>query len=184
MRILHIMAGKDNGGAETYSTDVMLSLHQARIDQCVVMQEKALRTSVLAKAGLRMKTEPLRYPLHSWRRWQIRRLIAREKPDIVHCWMRRAASLVSASDAKTRTVVGWFGDYENVRHFSHCARLVGVTQDIVDHMRKSGVSETRTTYIPTFPSIDDSPALDRATLNTPKDATVLLTLSRDRKSVV
>lgn len=178
MRILHIMASKDNGGAETYSTDVMLSLHQAGIDQCVVVHESALRTATLAKAGLRVETQVLHNPFHPWRRMQMRRLIAREKPDIIHCWMRRAASLVSAVDIKKTALIGWFGDYENVRHFSHCTHLVGVTKDIVAHMQKNGVPETQTSYIPTFPSVEEMPALDRAALNTPEDANVLLTLSR------
>jgi glycosyltransferase involved in cell wall biosynthesis len=178
MRILHIMAGRHNGGAETYSTDMMLSLHDAGIDQCIVIPETSLRTPLLRKAGLRVDTQVLRYPVHVWRRRQIRRLIARERPDIIHCWMRRAASLVSGADAHHAPVIGWFGDYEVVEHFSHCNHLVGVTQDIVAHMRKNGVSETRSTYIPTFPSIEDAPALDRATLDTPKNAKVLLTLSR------
>ncbi len=178
MRILHIMAGKHNGGAETYSTDVMMSLHQAGLDQCVVMHEAALRTPLLKDAGLRVNTQVLHYPLSFWRRIQMRRLIEQEKPDIIHCWMRRAASLVSGVDTTKTPLIGWCGDYEVIKNFSHCSHLVSVTRDIVAHMRKNGVSEERSTYIPTFPSIDDAPALDRATLNTPKEAKVLLTLSR------
>lgn len=178
MRILHIMAGKDNGGAETYSTDVMLSLHQAGFDQCVIMQEGALRTPELTAAGLRMETAALRSPFHFWRRRKIARVIAREQPDIIHCWMRRAATLTSGLDIHAQALIGWFGDYEKLRYFRHCTHLVGVTQDIVAHMHKNGFPADKATYIPTFPTIDDAPALNRATLNTPKDATVLLTLSR------
>ena len=45
-------------------------------------------------------------------------------------------------------------------------------------MRANGVAAERSTYIPTFPSVDDLPPLDRATLDTPEDANLLLTLSR------
>jgi glycosyltransferase involved in cell wall biosynthesis len=45
-------------------------------------------------------------------------------------------------------------------------------------MRENGVPAARTAYIPTFPSVDDLPALDRATLDTPAQAKLLLTLSR------
>jgi glycosyltransferase involved in cell wall biosynthesis len=178
MRILQVMAARGNGGAELYSTDVMLSLREAGIDQCVVMRETAPRFAALSAAGLRMAPEVLRSPVRPWQAMHMRRLIAREKPDIIHCWMRRAASLVHSSAAKDAAVIGWFGDYEERRHFSHCTHFVGVTQDLVRHMRDSGVPHGRAAYVPTFPSVEDMPALDRATLNTPAGARVLLTLSR------
>jgi glycosyltransferase involved in cell wall biosynthesis len=178
MRILHIMASRDNGGAETYSTDLMLSLHEAGVDQCVVMRETALRATTLAVAGLRVDTRVLRSPIHAFRRFQLRRLIAREKPDIIHCWMRRAASLAQGVDTSRTALIGWFGDYEDIKHFAHCTHLVGVTKDLVAHMQGNGVPEAQTFYIPTFPTIEDAPAVDRAALDTPEDATVLLALSR------
>jgi glycosyltransferase involved in cell wall biosynthesis len=176
MRILQVMAARGNGGAELYSTDVMLSLHEAGIDQCVVMRESAPRFAALSAAGLRMAPGILSNPVRPWQAMQLRRLIAREKPDIIHCWMRRAASLVPAgADA---AVIGWFGDYEEQKHFSHCTHFVGVTRDLVRHMRDSGVPRERAAYVPTFPSVDDMPPLDRASLDTPARARVLLTLSR------
>jgi glycosyltransferase involved in cell wall biosynthesis len=174
MRILQVMAGRGNGGAELYSTDVMLSLHQLGIDQCVAMREDAPRAAELAQAGLRIA--PLAaasLPLLG--RISMGRLIARERPDIIHCWMRRAASLVPSGQAAT---IGWFGDYEKVQNFAGCSHFVGCTQDLVRHMRESGVAAERAAYIPTFPSVDDLPPLNRATLGTPEDAHLLLTLSR------
>jgi glycosyltransferase involved in cell wall biosynthesis len=178
MRILQVMAARGNGGAELYSTDVMLSLHEAGVDQCVVTRNAAPRFAALSAAGLRMAPDVLRSPVRLWQAMKMRRLITREKPDIIHCWMRRAASLVPASAARDAAVIGWFGDYEERRHFSHCTHFAGVTQDLVRHMRDSGVPAERTAYVPTFPSVDDMPALDRATLNTPAGAKILLTLSR------
>ena len=178
MRVLHLMAGKTHGGAELYSTDVMLSLHRAGIDQCVVMHPEAPRAGELGKAGLRMAPHVLRHRWRLWQKIQMRRLIEREKPDIIHCWMRRAASLTPATARRHADVVGWFGDYEEVRHFSQCSHFVGVTPDLVRHMREQGVETERSTYIPAFSSVDDGQALDRSALGTPVEAKVLLTLSR------
>jgi glycosyltransferase involved in cell wall biosynthesis len=172
------MAGNGNGGAEVYSTDVMLSLHEKGIDQCVVMRETAPRFNELKNAGIRMAPEVLRGSFRPWQRHKMKQVIAREKPDIIHCWMRRAASLVPASAAKSGPLIGWFGNYEVIKHYAHCTDYVGVTKDIIAHTIKEGVSPERATYIPTFPSIIDAPAIDRALLNTPKDAKILLTLSR------
>lgn len=178
MRVLQVMAGKANGGAELYSTDVMLSLHEAGLDQCVAMRPTAPRFDALQRAGLRMAPRIYQSGIRPWQRLQMAGLIRREKPDIIHCWMRRAASLVPAAAARRAAVIGWFGDYETLKHFSHCTWLVGCTPDLVRHMRENGVPDAHSAYIPTFPSVDAEPALDRATLNTPQDAKLLLTLSR------
>ncbi len=178
MRLLHIMAGNGNGGAEVYSTDVMLALHEKGIDQCVVMRETAPRYNELKAAGIRMAPEVLHNPFRMWQRHKMKQVIARENPDIIHCWMRRAASLVPKNAGETRPLIGWFGNYEVIKHYAHCTDYVGVTKDIIAHTIREGVRAEDAQYIPTFPSIIDAPALDRATLNTPPDAKVLLTLSR------
>jgi glycosyltransferase involved in cell wall biosynthesis len=175
MRILHIMTSRAHGGAETYACDVMTTLHGAGVDQCVVMHEDAPRAAELKSRGIRFATAPLRFPFPPAQRLMLRRLIAREKPDFIQTWMRRAASLVSKG---SQPVIGWFGGYYDPRHFRSCERLVGVTRDITAHMVKNGVPADCAHYIPTFPVIEPLPALDRDTLQTPKDAKVLLTLSR------
>ena len=172
------MAARGNGGAELYSTDIMLSLHEAGVEQCVVLHPDALRRGELSGAGLRVETAPLETRIRLWQKRRLRQLIEREKPDLIHCWMRRAASLVP-KDARSRAaVVGWYGDYEEYEHFSHCSSFIGVTRDLVRHMRDSGVAAERAFYVPTFPSVEPGAPLDRATLNTPAEAKVLLTLSR------
>jgi glycosyltransferase involved in cell wall biosynthesis len=176
MRILHIMAGRGLGGAETYSTDVMLRLHQAGIDQCVVMSAKNPRYAELEKAGIRMAPQILALPLRSLQRFLLRRLIRREKPNVIHCWMRRAASLLPSR--LLSPVIGWFGGYYNPKHFRNCTYFVGVTKDITAHMVRNGVPENRAFYIPTFPEVNVMAPVDRATLSTPRDAKVFLTLSR------
>lgn len=178
MRILHIMAGNGNGGAEVYSTDVMLALHEQGIDQCVVMRSTAPRYAELKDSGIRMAPDVLHSPFRFWQRYKMKQMITREQPNIIHCWMRRAASLVPGDAGAVRPLIGWFGNYEELRHYAHCTDYVGVTKDIIAHTLRQHIAPERATYIPTFPSIIDAPAIDRATLETPADAKILLTLSR------
>jgi len=175
MKILHIMAGRGLGGAETYSTDVMISLHKAGVDQCVVMSPHAPRYEELREAGLRMAPAVLAIPFRPLQRFLLGIVIRREKPDVIHCWMRRAASLVPETGIPT---VGWFGGYYDPRHFRRCDQFVGVTKDITAHMTKHGIEPGRAHFIPTFPDITAQPPIDRALLATPKEAKVLLALSR------
>lgn len=178
MKILQIMAGKGNGGAELYSKDVMIGLHEQGVDQVVVVRENAPGTAELRARGLRVVSAPLAPALRPVQRRRLGRLIEREQPDIVQCWMRRAASLVPPETKRDRPVIGWFGDYEELPHFSSCDRFVGVTRELCDHMVAAGIDPRNTRYIPTFSSVDDGPALAKSSLQTPETAPVILTLSR------
>ncbi len=178
MKIMHVMAGRGNGGAEIYSTDVMLGLHEAGLDQCVVMRPNAPRTQELSEAGLRVLTDAFIPPLQLLQRRRMVQVLQDERPSIVHCWMRRAVAVMPSTWSETAPLIGWFGDYKDVSHFSHCTHFVGVTPDIVQSLQDGGIPADRTRYIPTFPSIVEMPPIDRASLDTPADATVLLTLSR------
>ncbi len=176
MRILHIMASKGLGGAETYATDVMLSLHAEGEDQIAVVSDKAPRFAELQKAGLRLAPKVLACPIRPIQRFMLARLIAREKPDIIHCWMRRAASLMPAGF--DGPVIGWFGGYYDPRHFTRCTSFVGVTEDIVAHMVKLGVPSEKAHFVPTFPDVPDDPPVDRATLGVGRGQRAVLALSR------
>jgi glycosyltransferase involved in cell wall biosynthesis len=123
-----------------------------------------------------MAPQILAIPFRPLQSFLLRRLIRRENPDLVHCWMRRAASLLPPQ--KGRPVIGWFGGYYNPRHFRNCTYFVGVTRDIVRHMVKHGVDAACACTISTFPTIQTAPPVDRATLATPREAKVFLTLSR------
>lgn len=175
MRILHIMAGRGQGGAETYSTDVMLNLHKAGIDQCIIMSRKAPRYAEMKQAGLRLAPWVLDIRFRPLQKLLTFLLVRREKPDIIHCWMRRAASL---TPRHPKPVIGWFGGYYNPKHFRRCSHFVGVTKDIVAHMVKNKVPFATAYFVPTFPDIVTMPPADRMAFATPKDAKVLLALSR------
>ena len=175
MKIFHIMAGRGLGGAETYSADVMLSLHAAGINQCVVMSKKAPRYEELKRAGIHMAPHVFALPLKPLQRLALKLLIAKEKPTLIHCWMRRAASLLPRTKIAT---LGWFGGYYDPRYFKRCKNFVGVTKDIVAHMIKNKVPAKHAHFIPTFPDIAAQPPVDRVSLATPRDVKVVLALSR------
>lgn len=180
MRVLQIMAGNKDGGAELYSTDIMLSLHEAGLDQRVVMRPTAPRFPVLEQAGLAMAPEVLNASFRAVQRLRLRRLIRNYQPDIIHCWMRRAVSLVAPGAAPA--IVGWYGDYEEQRkHFSACTHFIGVTRDLMRHAYENGAGPGTAFYVPTFSSVEDAAPLDRTSLGTPPTKKALLILSRLHK---
>lgn len=175
MRILHVMASRANGGAETYSTDMMASLHEAGVEQLAAIPRASIHSARLETAGVQLAGDALDVPLGVWRRHKLREAIAAFEPDLVHCWMRRAASLMPPTD---KPVIGWFGGYYDPRRFARATHFVGVSPDIVDHMVANGVPRSRAHYVPTFPTLDGAPAVNRAHNATPADVVLLLTLSR------
>jgi glycosyltransferase involved in cell wall biosynthesis len=175
MRILQVMASRANGGAETYSADMIASLHAAGVEQVAVMPRSSIHHERLTAAGVRLDPDVLDARLGLLRRRKLAALIEAFKPELVHCWMRRAASLVPKLDVP---VIGWFGGYYEPAKFSSCSHFVGVTPTIVEHMVARGVPRAKAHYLPTFPTIEADAPVARAELDTPAGATVLLALSR------
>jgi glycosyltransferase involved in cell wall biosynthesis len=175
MRILHIMASRANGGAETYSADLMASLQAAGVEQVAVLPRASIHYDRLAASGVPLASEVLDSWFGPMRRRKLAALVDSFQPDLVHCWMRRAASLVPPVPIP---VIGWFGGYYDPAHFRRCTHFVGVSPGIVEHMIERGVPSAKAHYVPTFPTIEAGPPIDRAGLATPAGATVLLTLSR------
>ena len=176
MRILHVMASRANGGAETYSTDMMVSLHAAGVEQVAVVPRASMQYDRLAAPGVRQWPDVLEARLGLLRRRRLAALIEAFEPDLVHCWMRRAASLVPKLDVP---VIGWFGGYYEPANFARCSHFVGVTPAIVEHMVERGVpaANARTTCRRFRPSRRPSRSVAQS-LATPAEATVLLSLSR------
>jgi glycosyltransferase involved in cell wall biosynthesis len=177
MRILHVMASRANGGAETYAADMIESLHQHGhgLEQMAVCARPSINHDRLAAAGVLLASDVLDVPFRPWQRRKLSKAIADFKPELVHCWLRRAASLVSALDVP---VIGWFGGFYDPAHFKHCTHFIGVTPGIVEHMIAHGVARERAHYVQTFPTLNDAPPVERTRHATPKDAPLLLTLSR------
>jgi glycosyltransferase involved in cell wall biosynthesis len=175
MRIFHIMVGQGNGGAETYAADMMIGLHELGVQQQAVLHPRQIRLVDVRAAGVTVLSDVMRWPLGFVQKRLLQQAITAYQPDLVHCWMRRSASLVPQLTVPT---IGWFGGYYQVEHFQRCSHFVGVTPDIVAHQRTHGVVADHSFFVPTFPVTDETVAVDRTTLNTPADATVLLTLSR------
>ena len=175
LRVLHIMLGRNNGGAETYCADAIEALDDFGVQQVVAYHPQAARLPGLIARGIPSLLTASWQALPGIAPFFIKRGIAKHRPTLIHCWMRRAAEAAPKTDLPT---IGWFGGYYDVKKFARCGHFIGVTPDIVDHMIRSGVAPDRATYVHTFSSAVDPGIVRRADLDTPEDATVLLILSR------
>jgi glycosyltransferase involved in cell wall biosynthesis len=174
-RVLHLLAGGEAGGAETYCTETLVALAAAGVEQQIVTRPHPAREAQLRAAGITVITAPF----GGWLDWQTKRTIRQALvefgPDIVQAWMGRAASFLPRSVAVN---IGWFGGYYDLKRFRRANHFVGCTYDIARYIREKGIASERVHTIHTFADLDQLPAVERASLDTPEGVPLLLFLGR------
>lgn len=175
--ILHIVAGGGHGGAETFCLDAIKALHDRGVRQHVIARPHAALVAALTERQI-----PFTPFAFGWldRLWggaeRIKKIINQTKPTLVHAWMGRAASFVPAQNIAP--VLGWFGGYYDLKRYHNCHYYMGVTRDIVRYLEKSTSTPDRCFLGHTFGTLEPATPINRADLNTPEGAPVVLLLSR------
>lgn len=176
-RVMHVMAGAPEGGAENIMLESVLALAEAGLPQAAVLRpNNAFRIQKLKAAGLDVATAEFNrlWPFPTTH--AIGKQIASFKPDIIEYWMGRAGQFAPA--AHRARSVAWYGGYYKLARFQNCEWHVGLTKDLLRHIRDQGVPEDRSGIIHTYADFTGDKPADRAALNTPPDAPVALALAR------
>lgn len=177
MRVLHVMAGAREGGAENIMLESVLALAGAGVPQAVVTRpDNAFRLRKLHDAGVRVETAGFNRLWPFPTTGAIARVMREFKPDVAQYWMGRAGEFAPAS-FRTKSI-GWYGGYYKPARFANCDWHIGLTKDLLRHIREQGAPENRSAIIHTYADFDGEAPVDRAVLNTPKDAPVALALAR------
>jgi glycosyltransferase involved in cell wall biosynthesis len=175
-RVMQVMAGAPVGGFETFFFDAVLALTEAGLQRMAMVRANApFQLSRLKAAGVPFATARfspwLWFPTNA----MLRRAIEAFRTDIIQYWSGRAATY--APRWKTRHV-GWYGGYRERWRFQACRYFIGITPDLVEHIKKQGVPPDRVALVHTLADYVPQAPLDRASLATPKDALLLLALAR------
>lgn len=176
MKVLHIVAGAGQGGAETFCLDAVKALHDSGIEQVMIGRPHQHYLDALNARGIKhypMSFNPLLKP---FQKSKIDSIIKKEQPDLVHSWMNRGASFTPKQ--KDIPVLGWFGGYYDLKNYQACEFYMGVTRDIVRHI-KEHVLRPDCAYVGhTFGTLEPAPAVTKSDYNIPEDAQMVLLLSR------
>ncbi len=175
MRVLHLLAGGDAGGAETYFTETICALAEAGLEQHAVLRHHPQRRDALAQAGVKTSVAPYGRWLDFKTPMSIKRVMNEFKPDIVQAWMGRAASFLPVDGPPA---IGWFGGYYDLKRYRNADWFVGCTYDIARHIAAKGVPSGQVHTVHTFADLDTAPAVSRASLDTPEGMPLLLFLGR------
>lgn len=155
----------------------VLALAEAGFAQHVVTRNQApYRLARFKEAGV-----PLTLASFSkmWRKHTeaaVGAAIAQFKPDVVHHWMGRAG--LFAQPAWTPRNLAWHGGYYKLERFKNCGWHAAVTSDIARSIVERGAPKERAVTLHNYASLEPDGPLDRAKFDTPKEAPLVLALSR------
>ncbi len=179
LRVMQVMAGARQGGAETFFVSLVLALHRAGLDQLVVLRRNLARAVALSGGGV----EPVELPFGRWTDFSTVPVLRHEvkiyRPDIVLTWMNRASAMFPRGDFLR---LARLGGYYKLKNYRKCDHLLCITPDLVEHTVRRGWPRERAHYMPNFAAVGDAPPVARDRLDTPKDAPVLLALGRLHKA--
>lgn len=177
MRIVHVIAGAKEGGAESIMLDAALALAEAGIEQFVVTRDhNPARLEALRTAGVPYATATFDKLWREPTKNVLRDAIDSFRPDVLHYWMGRAGSF--ALKRHRERSVGWYGGYYKLERFKNCAWHVGMTRNIAAHIVSQGAPESRVSVLNSYANLEPAAPTPRDSLNTPEGAPALLTLAR------
>ncbi len=155
----------------------VLALASAGVAQAVVTRPgSAYRVERLKQAGIPVTWARFDRYLPWGTRRALLHAIGAFQPDVIQYWMGRAGEFAPA--AYRARSVAWYGGYYKLARFRNCDWHVGLTRDLLRHIRDQGVAENRCAIIHTYADFEGQAAADRAGLATPSDAPVALALAR------
>lgn len=175
LRVIQAMAGGAYGGAETFFVTLSCALKRAGTQTQAVIRPNELREEQLSACHVPVTTVPYKRYFDFTTRKGIRETAKTFGADIVMTWMGRASQMCPKGPF---THVARLGGYYDMKYFRNCDHLICITPDLVRHCLDGGWPEDRVHFIPNFPLVDELPALDRATLDTPDDKPLLVALAR------
>lgn len=178
MRLLQAMAGAPHGGAEIFFERLTVALAAtSEIEQRVLIRRNSARAARLTERGVVVEELSFGGALDLKTPWAFGSVIRKFEPAAVLTWMNRATALCPR--AKGRFVhAARLGGYYNLKYYRHCDHLIGNTQGIVDYLVREGWPAARAHYLPNFVPTEPAPPVERASLDTPGDAPLLLALGR------
>jgi len=174
-RVLQLLAGAPQGGAEAFFERLVPALAEAGIDQKAVLRRHTDRSAHLRARGIDCAEARFGGPLDLITPRIVTREARRFRPDVVLAWMSRAARVAPRGPW---TTAARLGGYYDLRYYRRCQHLIGNTKGLRDYFLAKGWPRERAWYIPNF--VDTAPAepVDRASLTTPAGAPVVLAAGR------
>lgn len=176
MSVLHLLGTAGEGGAETYFLDLVAALARAGVDQAAAIRENANREARLERLGVETGVFRFGGPIDLLTRPKLKGFAQKTETKVALAWMNRAARHAPKGPWAR---IGRLGGYYNLKYYRGFDALVANTEHIADWIVAQGWPAGRVRCIPNFAAAPPVAApTDRASLDTPKDAPLLLAMGR------
>jgi len=180
MSVLHLLGTAGDGGAETYFVDLVTALARAGVGEAAAIRRHAGREAALKAAGVPLKVLGFGGPLDFLTRTAAAGYAQITGTRLALAWMNRAARHTPKGPWAR---VGRLGGYYSLKYYKGFEELVANTEDIAEWIVGQGWPAGRVRYIPNFAAAPEGgTAFDRASLDTPADAPLLLAMGRLHES--
>jgi glycosyltransferase involved in cell wall biosynthesis len=176
MSILHLLGTAGEGGAETYFVDLVTALGRAGVRQAAAVRRHPTREAALTGAGVPVQVFGFSGSLDILTKPRVAGFARRQDTKLALAWMSRAARHTPKGPWAR---IGRLGGYYNLKYYRGFDFLVANTEDIADWIVGQGWPAGQVRCIPNFASAPrEAPPLDRASLDTPAGAPLLLGMGR------
>jgi len=176
MSVLHLLGTAGEGGAETYFLDLVAALAEDGVGQVAAIRANANREAALARIGVPSGLFRFGGPIDILTKPRLKAFAEKHEAKLALAWMNRAARHTPGGPWAR---VGRLGGYYNLKYYKGFDELVANTEDIADWVVSQGWPAGKVRHIPNFAAAPaDVAPVDRATLDTPEDAPLLLAMGR------
>jgi glycosyltransferase involved in cell wall biosynthesis len=176
MSVLHLLGTAGEGGAETYFVDLVEALGRAGVPQAAAIRKHPGREARLRAAGAPVKALRFGGPIDILTKPAAAGFAAINRTKLALAWMNRAARHTPRGPW---TRVGRLGGYYSLKYYKGFDHLVANTEDIAEWIVGQGWPAGRVSCIPNFAAAPAEAApVDRASLETPEGAPLLLAMGR------
>ena len=176
MSVLHLLGTAGEGGAETYFVDLARALGRHGAGQAAAVRRNPDREAQLQAAGIPVRRLAFGGPLDVLTRPAAKRFAMAQGAKVALAWMNRAARHTPRGPWAR---IGRLGGYYSLKYYQGFDHLVANTEHIADWIVGQGWPAGRISCIPNFAAAPpDVAPQDRAALQTPADAPLLLAMGR------
>ena len=176
MSVLHLLGTAGEGGAETYFVDLVEALKRAGLSEAAAIRANPTRETRLKQAGVPVKVLRFGGPIDILTKPATAGFATLQKTTVALAWMNRAARHTPRGPWAR---VGRLGGYYSLKYYKGFDHLVANTEDIAEWIVGQGWPAGRVSCIPNFAAAPpDAAPVDRASLSTPPDAPLLLSMGR------
>ncbi len=176
MSVLHLLGTAGEGGAETYFVDLVAALARAGVGQAAAIRPNANREAALEAMGVPVGQFRFGGPIDILTKPKLKGFAQKTDTRLALAWMNRAARHTPAGPWAR---VGRLGGYYNLKYYRGFDELVANTEHIADWIVEQGWPAGKVRCIPNFAAAPQETApVERASLNTPDGAPLLLAMGR------